>query len=252
MVTSWPIIAKLVELFIRGSSAATSILVSGTRCVIGINTNFWKAPRSLPIWPPVGGGGVSLSDQHCWFIMAYKPCHCLLFHVSVVSKTLCIHFSGQGSHYGYTHAWTKLHNEVMSWISGSYRCFSGFSVGCCINREKGYLLPTWVRKITFADVSTECSSRYQSIQSRRWLCMALTLKRTCDLMLLSVSSLPLSVTVLSCHVCVNLSRLQSRLPSRWHCALAVALHQQWAGHGTHVTIQECRCLVFLLYIHIIY
>ena len=26
--------------------------------------------------------------------------------------------------------------------------FSGFSVGCCINREKGYLLPTWVRKIT--------------------------------------------------------------------------------------------------------
>ena len=182
--------------------------------------------------------------------MVRKPRHCLLFHVSVVSKTSCIHFSGQGSHYGYTHAWTKLHNEVMSWISGSYRCFSGFSVGCCINREKGYLLPTWVRKITFADVSTECSSRHQSIQSKRWLCVALTLKRTRDLMLLSVSSLPLSVTVLSCHVCVNLSHLQSRLPSRWHWALAVALHQQWAGHGTHATIQECGCLVFLLYIHI--
>ena len=26
--------------------------------------------------------------------------------------------------------------------------FNGFSVGCCINREKGYLLPTWVRKVT--------------------------------------------------------------------------------------------------------
>ena len=26
--------------------------------------------------------------------------------------------------------------------------FSSFSVGCCINREKGYLLPIWVRKIT--------------------------------------------------------------------------------------------------------
>ena len=26
--------------------------------------------------------------------------------------------------------------------------FSGSSVGCCINKEKGYLLPTWTRKIT--------------------------------------------------------------------------------------------------------
>ena len=26
--------------------------------------------------------------------------------------------------------------------------FSGFSVSCCINREKGYLLPTWAQKIT--------------------------------------------------------------------------------------------------------
>jgi len=28
------------------------------------------------------------------------------------------------------------------------KAFSGFSVGCCINREKGYLLPTWAQKIT--------------------------------------------------------------------------------------------------------
>ena len=28
--------------------------------------------------------------------------------------------------------------------------FSGFSVGCCINRKKGYLLPTWVWKITLS------------------------------------------------------------------------------------------------------
>ena len=27
--------------------------------------------------------------------------------------------------------------------------------------ERGYLLPTWVRKITFADILTECSSRHQ-------------------------------------------------------------------------------------------
>ena len=44
--------------------------------------------------------------------------------MSMVSKTSCSHFTSQGSYYGYTHAWTKLHNEVMSWMSvimhGSY------------------------------------------------------------------------------------------------------------------------------------
>ena len=54
--------------------------------------------------------------------------------------------------------------------------FSGFSVGSCINEEKGYLLPTWDWKITYWH-STECSSRHQGkhfhpddncIQSKRW------------------------------------------------------------------------------------
>ena len=42
----------------------------------------------------------------------------------MVSKTLCSHFACQGS-YSATHtkgAWTKLHNKVMSWISGTYEC----------------------------------------------------------------------------------------------------------------------------------
>ena len=30
--------------------------------------------------------------------------------------TNCSHFSGQGSYYSYTHAWTKLQSRVMSWI----------------------------------------------------------------------------------------------------------------------------------------
>ena len=50
--------------------------------------------------------------------------------------------------------------------------FSDFSVGFCINEEKGYLLPTLARKNNFADVSTECSSHHHpdddwSIQSKR-------------------------------------------------------------------------------------
>ena len=37
--------------------------------------------------------------------------------------TNCSHFSSQGSYYGYTQTWTKLHTEVMNWISGAnYEC----------------------------------------------------------------------------------------------------------------------------------
>ena len=48
----------------------------------------------------------------------------------------------------------------------------------------------------------------------------------------SVSSLPLSVTIPSSYVCVNLSRLCSGFLSGRRCTLAVALHWQRAGHGT--------------------
>ena len=42
--------------------------------------------------------------------------------MSMVSKTSCRHFSTQGSYYVFTHAWTKLHSEVMSSISATYEC----------------------------------------------------------------------------------------------------------------------------------
>ena len=71
--------------------------------------------------------------------------------MKMVGKTLCSHFSSQGSYYSYTHAWTKLHNEVMSWISGTY------------------YLPEFEANST----------------------------TVCDLTVLSVSSLPLSVIVCS-------------------------------------------------------
>ena len=54
-----------------------------------------------------------------------RICHCLLFHEhgrqDFVQPFLI--FSGQGSFYGYTHAWTKLHKQVISWISGAYECY---------------------------------------------------------------------------------------------------------------------------------
>ena len=48
-----------------------------------------------------------------------RICHRLLFHERG-KQNLCSHFSCQGSYYGCTHAWTELHTEVMSWISGTY------------------------------------------------------------------------------------------------------------------------------------
>ena len=65
--------------------------------------------------------------------MAHKPWIPVGFvtfccSMSVVSKTLCSHFSSQVSYYGYTQAWTKLHNKVMSWISGAYECHYAWSL----------------------------------------------------------------------------------------------------------------------------
>ena len=55
------------------------------------------------------------------FVMAHKPQITAGFvtvccSMSMISTTLCSHFSSQGSYYGYTHALTKLPTEVMSWI----------------------------------------------------------------------------------------------------------------------------------------
>ena len=64
---------------------------------------------------------------------------------------------------------------------------------------------------------------------------------------LSVSSLPLSVMVRSCHVYINLNRLCSGLPSRQCYALAVALHQCNSGlgilHGTKLSEEYLHALI---------
>ena len=104
-------------------------------------------------------------------------CHCC--SINMVGKTSCSHFSSEGSYYGYTHTWTKLHNEVMSWISGPYEHHWS---------ELNYTVP--------------------------------------DLTVPSLSSLPLSVMVCSCHSCVNLSHHCSKF---FHADIAlwqVALHRR--------------------------
>ena len=57
-----------------------------------------------------------------------------------VSKTSCSHFSSQGSYYGYTHAWTKLYNEVTSCIMDSHWAASVLGAGSllsCFRRSFG-------------------------------------------------------------------------------------------------------------------
>ena len=73
--------------------------------------------------------GRAWASIHCWFNVLSRYtnlgiCHCLLFHehgkqnfvqpqVQSLVKEVTIH---------YTPAWTKLYNEVMSWISGTNEC----------------------------------------------------------------------------------------------------------------------------------
>ena len=64
-------------------------------------------------------GGRARVSMHCCFVMANKPWITAGFvtvccSMDMVSKTSCSHFFGQVSYYGYTHAWTKLYNEVTS------------------------------------------------------------------------------------------------------------------------------------------
>ena len=61
-------------------------------------------------WFIVGGEPERARLAQC-FLMAHKPWIIeeflsLCCSMSMVSKTLCSHFSSQWSHYGYTHAWT--------------------------------------------------------------------------------------------------------------------------------------------------
>ena len=50
-----------------------------------------------------------------------RICHCLLFHEHG-KQNFVQPFRLSRKLLRYTHAWTKLHNEVMSWISGAYEC----------------------------------------------------------------------------------------------------------------------------------
>ena len=77
--------------------------------------------RAWASWYPSIADLMFCHDTHT--VDNSRICPCLLFHEhGNLWQTLCSYFSGQRSYYGYTHAWTKVHNEVMSWISGSYGC----------------------------------------------------------------------------------------------------------------------------------
>ena len=89
-----------------------------------------------------------------------KICLTVCCSINIISKTSCSHFSIQGSYYGYTHAWTKLYNEVMNWISGAYE--SGHYA-----RSLPEANSTTVRDLTVPPVSSQplslmvCSCNHQ-------------------------------------------------------------------------------------------
>ena len=76
--------------------------------------------------------------MHCWLnVLSWYTNH---GYSRICSKTLCSHFSGQGSYYSYTHAWTKLYNEVTSCIMDSHCAASVLGAGpllSCFHRSFG-------------------------------------------------------------------------------------------------------------------
>ena len=68
-------------------------------------------------------GGRAWASMRCWssVLSWYTICHCLLFHKHDKQNFMQpFHLSRKLLRY--THAWTTLHNKVMSWISGAYEC----------------------------------------------------------------------------------------------------------------------------------
>ena len=71
-------------------------------------------------------GGRAWVSMHCWFnVLSWHTnlgiCHCLLFHEHG-KQNFMQPFLRSRKLLRYTHAWTKLHNKVTSWISGAYEC----------------------------------------------------------------------------------------------------------------------------------
>ena len=71
--------------------------------------------------------GRAWASMHCWFnvllwhtnIDNSRICHCLLFHQHMVSKTLCSHFSGQGTtDYGHYNSTSKDDTSRWQMFSG--------------------------------------------------------------------------------------------------------------------------------------
>ena len=119
--------------------------------------------------------------MHCWCNICHgtqstdnsRICHCLLFHEHG-KENFMQRFHLSRKLLRYTHAWTKLHNKVMSWISGAYEC------------HYAWPLPeanaTTVRDLAVLSVSSlplsvmVCSRAFIGVElvHRTWICF-----RTC-------------------------------------------------------------------------
>ena len=77
-----------------------------------------------------------------------RICHCLLFHEHG-KQNFIQPFRLSRKLIRYTHAWTKLHNKVMSWISGAYECIYAWPLP-----EANQVNATTVRDLTVSSVSS--------------------------------------------------------------------------------------------------
>ena len=101
-------------------------------CTISMSMKWHWSPQATPFICETELliiGGRAWASMHCCCnilsrhtIMGNsRSCHCLLFYEHG-KQNFMQQFHLSRKLLRYTHAWTKLHNNVMSWISGAYEC----------------------------------------------------------------------------------------------------------------------------------
>ena len=103
--------------------------------------SYWVSGNKTSSTPNPNLPSASIYSQH--HVLRF-PCHMLVKRISTGEMMMLTDFVTTG--------------QFPQWWRKPFISFSDFSVGCCINREKDYLLPTWARKTTCC-ISTECFRR---------------------------------------------------------------------------------------------
>ena len=149
--------------------------------------------------------GWAWASMHCWFdVLSWHTnhgiCHCLLFHGHSKQNFVQPFLRSRKALRLHTR-WTKLHNEVRSWISGAYECHYAWTLPEANSTSVYDLTVQSVSSLPLSvmvlhnEVRSWISGAYECHYA--WTLPEANSTSVHDLMVPSVSSLPLSVMVRS-------------------------------------------------------